>query len=871
MAAISSYTPIATTTVATAANSYTFSSIPSTYTDLQLVIAGTLSAGATMQLVFNGDTTNVYSGTSMYGDGTSAYSSRLSNNATYQAWIGNAYTTQFNATVNIMNYANTTTYKTLLSRMNNSANNVFAVTSMWRSTAAINSIEVKVAGGLNLAVGTTLSLYGIANNTAGAKATGGVISSDSEYFYHSFYATGTFTPTQSLSCDYLVVAGGGGGSAGGGGAGGYLTSIGGSPLSVTATAYTITVGAGGGGTSPDSAVGNNGSNSVFSTITSTGGGGGGAATPNTAGNGGGSGGGGGNDGTPALLAGGARTASPVQGNNGGSNGGNTNNGLGGGGGGGAGAVGATGASSAGGAGGAGLSSSINGTATLRGGGGGGNSFVTTYTGTGGTGGGGAGSGNNANGVAGTISTGGGGGGAGNTRTGGSGGSGVVIIRYARQGQIMANETYTLIQKTTLNASAASITFSSIPQTFTDLKVVLSARDVSVTYSSLYIAINGTAVTSLRKVLGNGSSASSGTDYVGLIDGTASTASVFGNADIYIPNYTSSNYKSLSIDMVTENNATGAHQFLTAAISPATAAISTLAFTCDGSFEKYTSVSLYGVAKQGVNPVAGPKATGGDVITNDGTYWIHQFLNSGTFTPSQTLSTEYLVVAGGGGGGCTSGGGGGAGGYRTASGYSLTGSSSYTVTIGAGGAGSTNNGARGVNGSDSLLNSITSAGGGGGGSASVGFRTGLAGGSGGGGAGQTATSEAGGTATPSGQGNAGGANSASAAFGAGGGGGAGAVGGAGTTTVSGAGGAGSASSITGTSVTRGGGGGGAETGSGATAGAGGSGGGGYGSSTATNPPATGTLNTGGGGGASHSSGVCPAAAGGSGIVIIRYAI
>ena len=74
MAALSSYTPIATYTIPTAVNSYTFSSVPSTYTDLQLVISGTLSSGATMQLVFNGDTTNVYSGTALYGDGTSAYS-----------------------------------------------------------------------------------------------------------------------------------------------------------------------------------------------------------------------------------------------------------------------------------------------------------------------------------------------------------------------------------------------------------------------------------------------------------------------------------------------------------------------------------------------------------------------------------------------------------------------------------------------------------------------------------------------------------------------------------------------------------------------------------------------------------------------------
>jgi hypothetical protein len=437
---------------------------------------------------------------------------------------------------------------------------------------------------------------------------------------------------------------------------------------------------------------------------------------------------------------------------------------------------------------------------------------------------------------------------------------------------MANETYTLIQKTTLNASAASITFSSIPQTFTDLKIVVSARDVSVTYSSLYIAINGTAVTSLRKVLGNGSSASSGTDYVGLIDGTASTASVFGNADIYIPNYTSSNYKSLSIDMVSENNATGAHQFLTAAISPATTAISTLAFTCDGSFEKYTSVSLYGVAKLGVTPTGIPKASGGDIITNDGTYWIHQFLNSGTFTPNRPLSCGYLVVAGGGGGARGSygnGGGGGAGGLRstvTATGgggalesaLSVT-AQAYTITVGAGGAGSLTASSNGAN---SVFSTITSTGGGRGGQAAN--DAGNTGGSGGGGG----TSAGSGTTNQGYAGGTAGVPSGVTGGGGGGGGGANAVGAngaAGNGAAGGAGGAGVSTSITGSSVTyAGGGGGSSEAGSG---GAGGTGGGGSGAGGVSGVGSSGTANSGGGGG----SGYATVGNGGSGIVIIRYAM
>ena len=103
-----------------------------------------------------------------------------------------------------------------------------------------------------------------------------------------------------------------------------------------------------------------------------------------------------------------------------------------------------------------------------------------------------------------------------------------------------------------------------------------------------------------------------------------------------------------------------------------------------------------------NTAFGPKATGG-TITFDGTNWIHTFTSSGTFTPTATMNVEYLVVAGGGGGGGTTGGysiaasGGGAGGYRTASGFSVTSGTGYTVTVGAGGTGGTSNdGANGNN-------------------------------------------------------------------------------------------------------------------------------------------------------------------------------
>ena len=126
------------------------------------------------------------------------------------------------------------------------------------------------------------------------------------------------------------------------------------------------------------------------------------------------------------------------------------------------------------------------------------------------------------------------------------------------------------------------------------------------------------------------------------------------------------------------------------------------------------------------------ATGGTITTYSG-YKVHTFTSSGFFVFDSTSPIDYLVVAGGGGGGKASGGGGGgAGGFRTASGYSLT-SGNYTITVGSGGAGSTDYGARGSNGENSSIGStIISTGGGGGGSESTGYKSGSAGGSGGGG-------------------------------------------------------------------------------------------------------------------------------------------
>ena len=260
------------------------------------------------------------------------------------------------------------------------------------------------------------------------------------------------------------------------------------------------------------------------------------------------------------------------------------------------------------------------------------------------------------------------------------------------------------------------------------------------------------------------------------------------------------------------------------------------------------------------------ATGG-TITTVGNYKIHTFLTSGTFTPNKDGIVDYLVIAGGGSGGAGGwgAGGGGAGGLQTATGFAISNNNPITVTVGAGGAAAV--ASEGVSGSNSVFSTITSIGGGGGAISSD--PDGLIGGSGGGG---TYNGGNGGSGT-SGQGNAGGSNVATYGVGAGGGGASGAGSNSGILKQAGAGGDGSTSILSGSSVTyAGGGGGGTEAQADRTIALGGSGGGGNGGKQNGTVATAGTDNTGsGGGGAGSGAGTLPSGSGGSGIVIIRYAL
>jgi len=446
---MSTYTPIATQTLGSAASSVIFSRIPQGYTDLVIVFIGSVPSGSgDLGLRFNFDTGSNYSHTwfsSQAGGigGRSASANSIS--TTEYAYLDSTNNTL--STINLLNYSNSTTYKGLLARSGKANYATETKVGLWRNTSAITSVTIFTTGSNpNFATTSTFSIYGIQAGNKDQKATGGnIVTTDGTYMYHAFTSSGAFIPSQALTADVLVVAGGasGGNNTGGGGGAGGLQAF--ASQSFTSISYPVTIGAGGASVTADGNAGNAGSDSSFNSNISTGGGGGGrnfnggATAGATGGSGGGGGGGDNGSGTTTGGAGNTPSKSPAQGFAGG-NGQNTSN-QSGGGGGGAGAVGTNAPSGNGGAG-TNTHNSINFstwlTATSTGvsgylAGGGGGGAGSGAGGSGGSGGGGnsTAAGNpGAVGGSGTTNTGSGGAGGGwNNSYSGAGGSGIVIIRY----------------------------------------------------------------------------------------------------------------------------------------------------------------------------------------------------------------------------------------------------------------------------------------------------------------------------------------------------------------------------------------------------------------------------------------------------------
>ena len=151
------YTPIARTVLTTTTTSLTFSSISGSYTDLVLVMSASEASNA-FNIELNSDTSSNYSRTRLLGDGSTATSGRTANTTNIPInYLGG--TNNFSTTlVHFMNYSNTTTYKTVLSRSGSGDTGTGVQAALWRSTSAITSMRIFSDG---LAAGSTFTLYGI--------------------------------------------------------------------------------------------------------------------------------------------------------------------------------------------------------------------------------------------------------------------------------------------------------------------------------------------------------------------------------------------------------------------------------------------------------------------------------------------------------------------------------------------------------------------------------------------------------------------------------------------------------------------------------------------------------------------------------------
>jgi len=162
MAAANTYEPIATTTLGSAQATVSFTSITGSYTDLKLIATPiTATGGDQMWIRYNGATSN-YSGTVIYGDGTTPVSIRRTSQ---DHLMSESYpTTSFGwvSSIDILNYSNATTFKTTLIRAGAASQALVAYVGLYRSTSAITQIDLTINGGtINFGTGSTFTLYGI--------------------------------------------------------------------------------------------------------------------------------------------------------------------------------------------------------------------------------------------------------------------------------------------------------------------------------------------------------------------------------------------------------------------------------------------------------------------------------------------------------------------------------------------------------------------------------------------------------------------------------------------------------------------------------------------------------------------------------------
>lgn len=157
------YEIIATTTLGSSAATITFSSISATYTDLVIIAQMKNSgAGGDFLAYFNSDTGSNYSRAILGGNGSTAYSARSSSASNARFNYSEPITSDGNTIfrIDVMDYSNTTTYKTVISRGDRAVNSTVAIVNLWRSTSAINNIQF-FTDTTNFAAGSIMTLYGI--------------------------------------------------------------------------------------------------------------------------------------------------------------------------------------------------------------------------------------------------------------------------------------------------------------------------------------------------------------------------------------------------------------------------------------------------------------------------------------------------------------------------------------------------------------------------------------------------------------------------------------------------------------------------------------------------------------------------------------
>jgi hypothetical protein len=172
---------------------------------------------------------------------------------------------------------------------------------------------------------------------------------------------------------------------------------------------------------------------------------------------------------------------------------------------------------------------------------------------------------------------------------------------------MAN-TYTLISSVTLSGTAASISFTSIPATYTDLLIKLSARgdEAGVTWQNVRLRYNSDSGSNYTHAVAAGlgtttaTAANSNTVYTrfSYAPYVLTTASIFSNSEYYFPNYTSGNNKTISYESSAENNDASVYALAFAGgIWSNVAAISSIEITPDagGNWVQYSTAYLYGIS------------------------------------------------------------------------------------------------------------------------------------------------------------------------------------------------------------------------------------------------------------------------------------